>query len=166
MAIFSFFGVKPKTGEEKVIVKEQQEINVTSYNQSGGITANTVTINTPRELSQNNEDLLRETLKTGPVGKIKIYTPISGGDEISHIQAQLEKILVVSGWTINGHSLIPMKPQLTGIYMQVHSNATPPERAVWLQQALKKVGISADALYQEDHNLDQDDVVLWIARKA
>jgi hypothetical protein len=85
------FGRSPKADELKSIIDQ----SVTSYNQTGGITAHTVNIGPPRrELT----DSLKQHLLTLPLDKPITVTAVMGVSDASELANEIRSFLAQSGF--------------------------------------------------------------------
>lgn len=158
LAIFAAFGIYPAGG---MMNREKGGDNVTSINQSGGITAHTVNVSpAARRLSAEQKSDLVAILKSGPVGQIAIDLPFSSDSEIQGFAAQLEDALVGGGWTIKSRAVIPMDSHATGIFLQVRSQESALPRAGWLQHALSRIGFEAKGVVNSGAEADQVDLII------
>jgi hypothetical protein len=93
---------KPKIKPSKMKKEKEKEINVTSYNQSGGITANQVNIGTtPRGITPESEEVFLNEIKNYPARKILIKALFSDA-ESQHLSMLINNTFKKAGWTIEG----------------------------------------------------------------
>jgi hypothetical protein len=84
--------------EKRGPMADNKQVNVTSHNQSGGITAGTVNIygKQPRHMSQENADFLRQHV---PTTKKVTVTAIMGDSEAMEFAQEVTTWLRANGWT-------------------------------------------------------------------
>lgn len=81
---------------------EKKKINVTSYNQSGGITANQVNIGSqPRTLNFEVQNQLQQIL-SGKKGQTLTVVSVMGDGEAFNFVTQIKNYLTQQGHTISG----------------------------------------------------------------
>jgi hypothetical protein len=100
IAILSYFGIKPE--EKKMSKEEDKKINVTSYNQSGGITAYNVNIGPQdRRLGDKLTNQLDEIISQNS-GKKIVVTAVMGDQEAFKFASQIKNYLVSKGYEPEG----------------------------------------------------------------
>jgi len=151
---------KQATAEKRV---DEVEAESAAASKAAGEAQRSADEQKPRTLSAQQQDRLISALRSGPIGDINVQIPLGGGGEIQGLAGILERCLLAAGWRIQNRALIPLANETTGVHLVVQSNAQPPERAVWLQKALREVSI--EALGNENGRLAPDQVNLIIARK-
>lgn len=82
--------------------KDEKNIHVTSYDQSGGITANQVNIgNQPRTLTPELKTRLDQVLQINKNREIRI-TAVMGDGEAFQFADQIKEYLESEGWKVSG----------------------------------------------------------------
>lgn len=81
--------------------ENEKTVNVTSYNQSGGITANQVNIGTvPRVINPESESLFLNEIKKFPPKHIKIKALFSDSESQS-LSIMIKNVFEKAGWTVD-----------------------------------------------------------------
>jgi len=115
----------------------------------------------PRRLTAGQRTKLLEILKSGPKGKVT-FEIFVGDREAGDFLDEIAQVLAEAGWIPSGGSQnIESPPRGIGIF--VHSKDSPPPFAVFLQDALKAIGLDAEAHVRKD--LPTDIVLLYVGPK-
>ena len=115
--ILSYFGIKPYFGtkpqEKEMRNEEDKEIKVTSYNQSGGITAYNVNIGPQdRKLSSDYTSQIDNFISQNPDKKI-VITAVMGDQEAIRFASQIKKYLESLGCKPEGVNQAIYKEQMS-----------------------------------------------------
>lgn len=98
LAILTYFGIKP-IGEK---IMPKKEINVTSYNQTGGITAYNVNIDPQdRKLTPQLAEQLMNNIKQNGIETVTV-TSVMGDQEAFQFASVIKAFLNDQGVTVNG----------------------------------------------------------------
>ncbi len=114
---------------------EVPDVVVASENQSGGITANEVTINqtvnvdSPRRVGGNAKELLIKAL--GGIGKTPITISITNGDSEAFSYARiLSSILVEAGCNIQRKERVVFNPEYAGLNIKIANEDVSRDAAI------------------------------------
>ena len=100
ITILTYFGIKPE--ENKMKNEDDNNINVTSYNQSGGITAYNVNIGPQdRMLSESLTDQLDKIISQNSDKRI-VVTAVMGDQEAFKFASQIKNYLLSTGHDPDG----------------------------------------------------------------
>jgi len=99
VTILGYFGLKPK---EETVSEDKKNINVTSHNQTGGITAYNVNIGPQdRKLTPQLADQLVEHIKTNKIEKVTV-TSVMGDQEAFQFASVIKAFLTDQGVSVDG----------------------------------------------------------------
>jgi hypothetical protein len=152
----NYFQSKQKTLKKHNMKKDDKEndktVNITSYNQSGGITANHVNIGAiPREINSESEILFINEIKKYPVENIKIRTLFSDAESQS-MSIKIKNIFEKVGWSVEGPIYeIPNQPMYNvtiGIPIAEKESTTALVLYNWLN--LNKLKVTAELIPEEN----------------
>jgi hypothetical protein len=131
-----------------------------SINQSGGITANKVTIaDPPRLLTQSQREVIIQTLRQFPGQTISVHQ--LGDGEAGPYGQQITKAILDAGWNVNINWSGMALPPVYGVICQVPDPSRPPVAAKALMTALQKANIPVSL----EKGPSSEPVMLYIALK-
>lgn len=137
---------------------------VISYQQHGGITANTVNINSERSLTlAQKKSLIGELKQVEPAQThLRIYLTAEDGQSYA---AQIADALTGAGWTVSPEtlSLFTDFDGIRGLAVLVRDVKSPSGPALSLYHALSKAGLAVQIA--EDSELPAETFYLWVGRK-
>ena len=140
-------------------------VTVTSNNQSGGITAQTVNVGPKqRHLTASQRTILVSELRKIPPREITISFAQSGADPMIYGR-ELKEAFVAGGWSLTpGISFVP-ETSSRGTFMRIKDASNMPKGAAPLINALIVSGIwtSATGRGMLDDSLKLDDLGLFVA---
>jgi hypothetical protein len=115
----------------------------------------------PRRLTASQRAKLLEILRSGPKGKVT-FEIFVGDTEASDFLDEIAQVLAEAGWIISGGAQSVVSPP-RGIGIFVHSKDSPPSFALFLQDALKTIGLDAESHVRD--GLPTDIVLLYVGPK-
>jgi hypothetical protein len=121
----------------------------------------------PHHLTSGQKTQLVELFKANPGGAITISC-LNGNRESSDFARELAEVLTLGGWHVNGPLEVVVPSEAgsgppVGVSLTVAQADKVPSRAVVLQIALERIGLSASA--QLNPNMKEDDVSLFVGVK-
>lgn len=127
-------------------------INITSINQSGGITAHTVNFKAPKRTIVPSMMEITDKLKTLPAGAYRLHY-MSSDTEAANLAHEIDKVLATSGWrTIGPIQRIggPQLPEGVTVYMIKHVD---PSITLfnYIYRALEERGVQGEVLVDVDN---------------
>jgi hypothetical protein len=120
----------------------------------------------PRTLSADQGETIVQSLVGKPSATIAIVANPGGSDAGDYALAIATK-LQIAGWQIEGsqirRSALPNLADISGIALVVHDQASPPESALRLKQAMAAAKIFLPII--SDSTLGNDAELLWIGKR-
>jgi hypothetical protein len=125
--------------------QQQGNTNISSFNQSGGITAHTVNLGpTPRVIGVEKRQHFQDSSRDAPKGNITVRF-VADNDESHDFAMQFHSLLGEAGYNVTAgvwpvmHLGTPVK----GVQLEVRDKDNPPNFAKVLQALLEEIGIGA-----------------------
>lgn len=137
---------------EEPAVKKENGINITSFNQSGGITAHTVNLKAPKRTIVHSMMEIIAELKKFPVGAYRLHY-MSSDTEATNLANEIDEVLAASGW----RKIDPIQriggPQLPeGVTVYMIKNVDPPVTLLnYIYRALGGRGVQGEVLVGVDN---------------
>jgi hypothetical protein len=113
-----------------------------------------------RTIPAEIQDKLARQLKGFDNPKITITINV-GDEEAMWFAADFKKIFEAAGWQVDG--VIESSGAKGGLRLMVHSIATAPAYAEYLQRRLEESGFKAEG--EESNNLPEDSLILFVGAK-
>lgn len=135
---------KPVNSDQKISIGQVTGDVVISNNQSGGITAKSVTINAKRSLTPETADKLRELLAPYRGSTVKI-TSLFGDGEAFQYAAQFQKVFEAAGWKVDGVYQGAYTVPPIGLLLNIQDEKSYAKNVDIIQTALKHVGLDVGA---------------------
>jgi hypothetical protein len=113
-----------------------------------------------RTIPPEIQDKLARQLKGFDNPKITIMINV-GDEEAMSFAADFKKVFEVAGWQVDG--VIESSGAKQGLRLVVHSVASAPAYAEYLQRRLQESGFEAEG--EEMNNLPEDNLILFVGAK-
>jgi len=123
-AILNYFGIVPQMKNIKGDNQMEENINVTSHNQSGGINAYSVNIGSqPRRFSTSVEEQLKAHLPKDKSEPITL-TAVMGDQEAFQFATEIKDYLETNDWKVNGVNQAIFAKPIKGQIVEKTSNGS------------------------------------------
>ncbi len=105
-------------------------------------------IRTPRTLSEDQKQILRESLPLVPKGPV-IVTYLSVATDAEKYSKQIGQVLEEAGFSVTSSNHLWLQLAFDGVYVCVRSQGTVPAHSAGIQNAFKAAGIMMKVFYNE-----------------